>query len=151
PPLLIEALRTSSDRRLVRYREALGELTDARSVLAALDGLHREDVESGHLTVMIELVGGITAEPDLRNGIAECIRGWLDFVSERIATTLAGSPLAPLAPVADLTDLVFSLVLGLELRTKLDGDETRFSRVASLAQLATTLLPGLVAPAPASD
>jgi AcrR family transcriptional regulator len=150
PPLLIEALRSSSTGRLDRYQEALAGLTDAGAVLAALDELHREDVASGHLTVMVELVGGITAEPALRVGIETCIQAWLDFVSERIATTLAGTPLGPLVPVAELTDLIFSLVIGLEMRTKLDGDETRFTRIANLAQLVAAMLPGLVPPIPPS-
>ena len=143
PPLLIEALRASSTRRLDRYRDRLADLDTAAEVLAALGDLHETDVESGHLTVMVELVGGITAEPALREGLESCIREWLDFVSERISTTLAGTPLAPLVPVNDIADLVFSLVIGLEMRTKLDGDETRFTRLANLAQLVATLMPGL--------
>jgi AcrR family transcriptional regulator len=154
PPLLVEALRVSSDRRLDRYRAALADLTGAGDVLASLEDLHGDDVASGHLTVMVELVGGITAEPALRDGIAAAIRAWLDFVVERITTTVAGTPLAPVAPVEDLADLIFSLVIGIEMRTKLDGDDTRFTRLVGLAQLVMALLPALgpappVPPAPA--
>jgi AcrR family transcriptional regulator len=151
PPLLIEALRASSARRLDRYRDRLADLGTAAEVLAALGELHETDVASGHLTVMVELVGGITAEPALREGLESCIREWLDFVSERITTTLAGSPLGPLVPATDIADLVFSLVIGLEMRTKLDGDETRFTRIANLAQLVAALVPGLTGTAAPPD
>jgi AcrR family transcriptional regulator len=143
PPLLVEALRVSSGRRLARYREVLAGHDDAGTLLAALDELHAEDVASGHLTVMVELMGGITAEPDLRDGIAGAIAEWLDFVSDRITAALGDSPLAHLAPVPDLTDLVFSLVIGLEMRTKLDGDTTRFTRVVNLSRLVAAFVPGL--------
>jgi AcrR family transcriptional regulator len=147
PPLLVEALRASSARRLDRYREVLDGITNAGAVLAELDALHGEDVDSGHLTVMVELMGGITAEPELRAGIAGAIAEWLDFVGDRITTALAGSPLAPMAPIADLTDLVFSLVIGLEIRSKLDGDTTRFTRVLNLSRLVAAMVPGLADPA----
>jgi AcrR family transcriptional regulator len=147
PPLLVEALRVSSERRLDRYREALSDLTTAADVLAALDDLHRDDVATGHLTVMVELVGGITAEPSLREGIETCIKQWLDFVSERITTTLAATPFGPLMPATDLADLVFSVVIGLEVRTKLDGDDTRYTRIANLARLLAALVPGAADPA----
>jgi AcrR family transcriptional regulator len=143
PPLLIAALRASSQRRLDRYRAALTDLSTAAEVLASLTDLHDEDVASGHLDVMVELVGGITAEPELRAGIESCIREWLDFVSERIATTMAGTPLGPLVPVAEVADLVFSLVIGLEMRTKIDGDEARFTRIANLAQLMVAVITGM--------
>jgi AcrR family transcriptional regulator len=143
PPLLIAALRASSHRRLDRYRSTLTDLTTAPEVLACLTELHDDDVASGHLDVMVELVGGITAEPALRAGIESCIHEWLDFVSERIATTMAATPLGPLVPVAEVTDLVFSLVIGLEMRTKIDGDESRFGRIANLAQLMAPMITGL--------
>ena len=148
PPLLIEALRLSSARRLDHYRQVATGLDDANAVLAALEDLHQADVASGHLTVMAELMGGITAEPDLRPGIEETIREWLEFVSERITTTMAGTPLGPLVPAADLTDLIFSLVIGLEMRTKLDGDEARFTRLVNLGRLVAAFVPGVARPAP---
>jgi AcrR family transcriptional regulator len=146
PPLLIEALRVSSARRLDRYRDTLTGLAGATEMLAALEDLHRDDAATGHLTVMAELMGGITAEPALREGLESCINEWLGFVSECIATTLAATPFGPFVPAAELTDLVFSLVIGLEMRTKLDGDDTRFTRIARLAQLLANLVPGVVPP-----
>jgi AcrR family transcriptional regulator len=147
PPLLIEALRVSSSRRLDRYRQTLAGPAPADEVLAALDGLHREDVASGHLTVMAELMGGITAEPALRDGLESCIREWLDFVSDRITATLAGTPLGPLIPAAELADLVFSMAIGVEMRSKLDGDDTRFFRITNLARLMAAFLPAARLPA----
>lgn len=74
PPLLVEALRSSSERRLARYREVLDEVSEASAAIAALHSLHAEDVSSGHYAVMSELVGGITAEPALRDGILDAIQ-----------------------------------------------------------------------------
>jgi AcrR family transcriptional regulator len=141
PPLLIEALRVSSVDRLARYRTALAGLADPAAVLGALDALHDDDVASGHPVVMVELIGGIIAEPELRTGVEHCVHDWLDFVSETITATLAGTPFGSLAPAREVADLVFSLVIGIEMRTKLDGDTGRFGRIVNLAQLLAALLP----------
>lgn len=139
-PLLVEALRTSSARRLERYREVIGDEDDHAVLVTKLDELHTEDRDCGHLTVMTELVGGITAEPELRDQLSLSIEPWLEYVAEVVRRALAGQAWGALVPASDVADMIFSLVLGMELQSKLDGDTERFSKVLNVARLAASVI-----------
>lgn len=140
-PLLIEALGESSTRRLEVYRSELAALRDLAPTIAAIRRLYEADRESGHLAVMAELVGGITSSPDLAEGIEASITPWLEFVESKIADVAAGYPFGPSLPVGDLADLIFSLVIGLEMRSKIDGSTDRADRVFTLAAAMAAMVP----------
>lgn len=140
-PLLLESLSASNQRRLDRYRAALAEPHDLPALVTVLAELYDEDRESGHLAVLTELAGGIAASPDLRQGIDDATGPWLRFVEEQVQLAAANVPFGAMIPAADLADLVFSLVIGLELRNKIDGRDDRAERLFRLAGLAAALLP----------
>lgn len=140
-PLLIESLAASNQRRLERYQEALAEPHDLPALVTVLAELYTEDRACGHLGVLTELVGGIAASPELRHGIDAATEPWLAFVEEQIERTASDLPFGAMLPTADLADLVFSLVLGLEMRNKIDGREERADRFFRLAGLAASLMP----------
>lgn len=139
--LLIHALEQSSELRLARYREALGEAMPLPELVERLASLYEEDRASGHLEMLAELMGGITATPELRAGIDEATQPWLRFVEDRITSLAADVPYGAAVPAEDLADLVFSLVIGLELRNKVDGNTDRSMRLFRLASLAAALIP----------
>ena len=139
-PLLIEALRQSSERRLDRYRADLGETADIGELLAAIERLYVDDRASGHLGVLTELAGGIASNPGLRAGIDLSTQPWLDFVEERITMATASLPIGALLPAADLADLIFSVIVGLELRSRVDGRDDRAERLFRLAGVGLALV-----------
>ncbi len=144
-PLLILALTESSQRRLDRYREVLDQPLDLSSLVRELAALYTEDRASGHLDVLAELMGGVTASPGLRIGIEEAIGPWLLFVEDQIRRTASTVPFGAAIPAADLADLVFSLVIGLEIRSRIDArDHTgadRAERLFRMAGLLAALVP----------
>lgn len=140
-PLLIESLAASNQRRLERYQEALAEPHDLQSLVTVLAELYDEDRACGHLTVLTELVGGTAARPELAAGIEAATEPWLSFVEEQVVRATADLPFGAMLPASDLADLVFSLVLGLELRTKIDGRTDRAERLFRMAGLAAALVP----------
>ena len=140
-PLLIAALTQSSERRLERYRTALVDIDDIAEVLAALETLYAEDRTEGHLGVLAELVGGITANPDLQAGIEHATGPWLDFVEQMIEASTAALPFGALVPARDVADLIFSLVIGVELRNRIDGHTERAERFFRLGAVLAALLP----------
>lgn len=141
--LLLEALRQSSERRLQRYEETLSDFADLATLIDNLEMLYVEDVESGHMAVLAELMGGVTANINLRSGLAETTQPWLDFVEQRITDVASQHPMGALVPARDLADLLFSVVTGLELRNNLDGNAERAPRLFRLARL---LLPLVATP-----
>lgn len=138
--LLLHALNESSERRLARYRGALSGDMPLAALVEQLAELYEEDRASGHLEVLAELMGGITATPELRDGIDAATEPWLHFVEEQIRAVAARVPHGAAAPVEDLADLVFSVIIGLELRNKVDGNTDRSTRLFRLAGLVASLL-----------
>lgn len=133
--LLLAALEASSALRLERYRSSLEGITELPKLVDALRELYSEDSVSGHLAVLGELLGGVTANPDLREGLEASISPWLAYVEEKIGEVANTQPFGALVPVRDVADLVFSLIVGLEVRNKLDGDTKRADRLFDLAAL----------------
>ncbi len=137
--LLIAALKVSSQGRLARYKSALSDDQSLTELIAAIEELYVEDRESGHLSLLTELVGGITATPELRQGIEASTEPWLTFVEERIKQASKSVSFGKMLPSKDLADLVFSLVIGVELRNKVDGNFDRSDRLFRLGHLAAGL------------
>ena len=137
--LLLRALRESSDQRLERYQQQIGDVTDLPGLVATLRDLYAEDRASGHLAILAELVGGITARPELRAGIEAATTPWLEFVEGTIREATAALPMAAALPAGDLADAIFSLVIGVELRNKIDGRPERADRLFALASLVAAL------------
>lgn len=139
--LLVRALSRSSDVRLERYETALAGINDPQTVLRTVADLYVEDRASGHLEVLAELLGGVTASPTLREGIAETTEPWMNFVEAKVQETTASLRFGSAFPAGDIADLIFSVVVGVEMRTKLDGHSDRSDRLFQLATLAAGFLP----------
>src|SRR6476469_8006284 len=59
--LLLAALDLTSERRLQRYREAAAGARSLEQLVGVASALYREDRESGHMTVVSQLVAGSLA------------------------------------------------------------------------------------------
>lgn len=139
--LLVAALLDSNERRFAAYREVLEPLDDPAAIIAAWRALHDEDVRSGHIGAMTEMVGATGAEPRLREGVTRATGAWRDLISATIRRAVAGSPLAPLVPVDEATDLVLAAFLGVELLGHLDGDRGRPGRLFAAGEALAALVP----------
>ena len=138
--LLVEALKQSSAERLSRYQKALPQADNLQDVVTQNEKLYAED--SAHLALLTELTGGITAAPELRQGIADATAPWLEYVETQIAEVTKDLPFGAMLPQSDLADLVFSIVIGVELRNKIDDSPDRSARLFRLARLAAGLADG---------
>ncbi len=137
--LLIAALEVSSKERLSRYEAVLNDDQTLTELVELIEGLYVEDRECGHLSLLTELVGGITASPELREGIEASTAPWLTFVEERITHAAKSVSFGAMLPAGDVADLIFSLVIGVELRNKVDGNFDRSDRLFRLGKLAASL------------
>lgn len=137
--LWLHALRESSHSRLARYQERFSEQHDLAPLVAALDELYTEDLASGHLDVLGELMGGVTANPEIADGIADATEPWLQFVEEQVRAASQHHPWGKFVPAADAADLIFSLVLGMQIRSRVDGRTDRAERLFRLAGLGAAM------------
>jgi AcrR family transcriptional regulator len=124
-------------------------LDDPREILAAWERLHEDDVRTGHIGAMTELVGATGAEPRLREGVTAAMGAWREFISATIRRSLAARGLEGGFPVDEAADVILAMFLGVELLGHLDGDADRARRLFAAGRaLAALLLPAVTPPAP---
>jgi AcrR family transcriptional regulator len=133
--LLLAALDRTSEERLARYRAAVAGASTVEELAAVAARVYAEDRDSGHMTVVAQMVAGSVAHPELAPAMLERMEPWIDLCEE--ALRKAGVP--ELVPLRDLAYAVVTFYLGVNLLTHLDEDRSRtdalFARIEPLAPL----------------
>lgn len=142
--LLVAALDETSARRMARYREAVEGCDDLGSLLGMATRVYREDLESGHITVLAEMIAGASSVPGLGPEIVARIEPWVSFTEEAVGRVIRGTPLDQLLPSRDVAFGIVALYLGMELLTHLDGDRGRAESLFQATGKLTSLLGALV-------
>jgi AcrR family transcriptional regulator len=145
--LLLAALDKTSAERMSRYRDSIGKATNVDEKIQTATRLYREDLESGHITVISELVAGSLARPDLGPEVVARMEPWIQFAEGVITDLLVESPFEGTVNPRTLAFAVVALYLGVDLLSHLDQDK---SRAEALFQMAGTFGP-LLAPMFAKD
>ena len=139
------ALEEVSVRRMAVYREladrtgTLGELIDAARTV--FEG----DLDSGNVTVLVEMISGAHSVPGLGERVSACLAPWRSFAETAVRDVLASSPFGSLAPPGEIAHGVVAGLLGLEMLASLDGDRSRalalFDRARAVADLLDRIRP----------
>jgi AcrR family transcriptional regulator len=137
---LLAALDRTSAERMAAYRTAAASATDIQGLVGVATEIYHEDLASGHITILAELIAGASTDRTLGPEIVARIAPWIDFAREEIDRVAQGSPLAQLVPADDLAYAIVAQFLGLELLTHLDGTAERAERLFQLAGSFSTLL-----------
>src|SRR3981081_2836072 len=153
--LLLAALDRTSAERMARYREAVRRPGTIEDRIRMATDLYREDLQTGHITIISELIAGSLARPDLGPEAAARMEPWVELVEDELSDLLAGSLLGSLlGGVIQPRPLAFGIIalyLGVDLLSHLDHDHSRaealFETAGRLAPLAGAPLGGL-APGP---
>lgn len=151
--LLVAALVASNERRVADYQAALDPLDDPGQIITAWRELYAEDVRSGHIGAMSELLGATAVHPDLRADIVAVTRTWRELSASAIRRVVDGTLLEALVPVDEAAEIIMATVLGVELLGHIDGDVGRAERLFDASDALAALLPvlrGLDAPLPRS-
>ena len=143
--LLLAALDETSSRRLSAYESAVENAASLEELVAVAARIYEEDLASGHVTVLSEMIAGSLAHPQLGPEIAARIEPWIDFAERVVMRVLGDSPFASLLPPRDVAYAIVAFYLGLEQLSHLNGDDNRaaplFAAAARFAPLASQLLP----------
>src|SRR5581483_1974735 len=141
--LLLTALERTSEARLARYREALGDVVAIEGLVERLAELYEEDRRSGHMTVVSQMIAGSLARPELAPRVLEQMRPWVELAEQTIERLLP-----PCVPAADAAHAAVTFYLGVNLLASLDpGDE----RLSALFPQAREFAPMLTAIASAGS
>ncbi|TMC31184.1 MAG: TetR family transcriptional regulator [Chloroflexi bacterium] len=142
--LLLAALDATSQDRLNRYRAGLAQISRLSDLVEAMARLYKEDVLSGHITAVQEMVAAGSSVPALRKEVLARMEPWIGFAKEVITRLTAGTVVDKLVPVDDLAFSAVALYFGIETITNLGGDrgraETLFATGRRFAPLADALL-----------
>ncbi len=144
--LLLAALDAVSEERLLLYGAEVSDVTSPVQLVDAAEGIFRNDLDAGYITVLVEMIGGASSTPGLGPEVAARIKPWREFAQSTIEASLGDSPLNVL-PAKDVAHAVVALYLGLEMLSHLDGDaEPALALFAHARQLAS-IVEALFAPA----
>ena len=138
--LLLAALDRTSAERMARYREAVRRPGTIEDRIRMATDLYREDLQTGHITIISELIAGSLARPDLGPEVVARMEPWVELVEDELADLLAGSLLGGVIQPRPLAFGIIALYLGVDLLSHLDHDH---SRAEALFETAGKLAPML--------
>ena len=142
--LLLAALDETSDSRMRAYTKAVEGVKTLPDLFQVAAGIYREDLESGHIKVMAEMIAAASSTPELGPAITTRIEPWVRFTQEAVDRVVEGSPLQQFVPAKSLAFAIVSLYLGMELLTHLDGDRSQAEGLFETGARFSSLLQGLL-------
>src|SRR6266508_6985190 len=83
--LLLAALDHTSAQRLERYRKAVDEAETVEELLAVAARVQAEDRETGHTTVVAQMIAGSVARPELAPEMIARMEPWIDLCEQALA------------------------------------------------------------------
>ena len=143
--LLLAALDRTSEIRMAKYGEAVKGVEGVEDAIRVATDLYREDLASGHITVLSELIAGSLDRPDLGPQIVERMEPWIDLAEDAVRNALSPLGLTELVPPRTIAYAIVALYLGVDLLSHLEHDnakaEAMFASAKQLAGLVGRLLP----------
>ena len=140
--LLLAALDDVSARRMAAYRPLLDSAASPADLLRAGRTVVADDVKSGDLKVLVEMIAGAQTVPGLGEQVAERLTPWYAFAEAAVTKATAGLPFGSMLPARDIAHAVVAGIIGLELLASLGGENARtvalLDHVASIASLIST-------------
>lgn len=137
--LLLAALDDVSTRRLSAYQGIVDRATTLTDLIDSARAIFSEDLDAGHVAVLVEMITGAQSTPGLGEQVAARLAPWRDFAESAVSKALTGSPVELVLPASELAHAVVAGFLGLELLASLDGDRavalSLFDRARSIAGL----------------
>jgi AcrR family transcriptional regulator len=138
--LLLAALDATSAKRMRSYEALLEKTESVEDLVQMAKDIYREDLASGHVTVLSELIAGSLQHPELGPEVIKRLRPWIDFAEQSISKVTRGSVLETLVPARDVAVGIVAFYLGIDLLHQLDPAGSPADR---LFDHAARLAPGL--------
>jgi AcrR family transcriptional regulator len=142
--LLLAALDRTSEVRMARYAQSVREVATVQEAVGVATELYREDLASGHITVLSELIAGSLDRPDLAPEIVARLEPWIDLASDAVQRVLAPLGVTALVPPRTIAYAIVALYLGVDLLSHLGHDDARAEALFDAAQGLASLTQQLV-------
>lgn len=132
--LLLAALDRTSEVRMAKYRDAVRGIDSVQEAVRVATDLYREDLASGHITVLSELIAGSLDRPDLAPEILKRNEPWIDLAEEAVRNVLGPMGLTDVVPPRTIAYAIVALYLGVDLLSHLERDDTRAEAIFDAAR-----------------
>jgi AcrR family transcriptional regulator len=143
--LLLEAFRATSEEQVAKYNAAAVEVGSLSDLVEIARRLHEEDIESGAVTVVTQLMAAAASDPEAGRAMLDRFEGWIGLVENALRGALASHPFGALVPVRESAYAICAMFLGIELMSRPDPERSEadqvFAMMSAMAQLAQELLP----------
>jgi AcrR family transcriptional regulator len=143
--VLLAALDRTSESRMTKYRDAVSTIETIEDAVSVATELYREDLASGHITVLSEMIAGSLDRPDLGPAIVRRLDPWIELTEQAVLNVLGPTGLARLIPPRTVAFAIVAMYLGVDLLSHLEQDDARaealFAAAEQLAGLARALTP----------
>ena len=118
--LLLAALDRTSSERLKQYRAAVEQAETLEELVELLVRARGQDRETGHTAVVVQMIAGSVARPELAPQIVARMEEWVDLAQQALAKVVARLPFPVELPLRDLAYAACTFELGANLLTHLD-------------------------------
>lgn len=132
--LLLAALDRTSEIRMAKYRDAVRGIDSVQEAVRVATDLYREDLASGHITVLSELIAGSLDRPDLAPEILKRNEPWIELAEEAVRNVLEPMGLTDVVPPRTIAYAIVALYLGVDLLSHLERDDTRAEAIFDAAR-----------------
>ncbi len=143
--LWLAVIDHTSALRMERYRAAAEAATSLEEMVEVAITIYREDLESGQMTIISELIAGSLSEPDLAAGIVERMQPWIAFVESVIERLVGGTPFESMIPKREAASALVAFYMGVNLLTRLEPDRSNVDVLFETAQRFAPLLSPMLA------
>ena len=147
--LWLAVIDHTSALRMKRYRAAADEAQTLEEMVEVAISIYRDDLETGQMTIISELIGGSLAEPELGAGIVERMQPWIAFVEEVIDKLIGGTPFEALIPRREAASALVAFYTGVNLLTRLETDRSNVDALFETARRFAPMISPLLERAPA--
>lgn len=145
--LLLEAFRATSDEQVEKYRSAAAEVTGLVDLVAMARRLHAEDLQSGSVAAITQLMAAATPGDEVGAAILDGFGAWIQIVEESLIRATPPA-LQGLISTREAAYAISAMFLGIELMERLDPErseaEAVFEMMGDMASLASSFLPSLI-------
>jgi DNA-binding transcriptional regulator YbjK len=132
--LLVAALAESSIERLERYRAAVDDAGSLDELIAVLRRIYADDVASGHIRVVSEMVGASVSKRELAPRVLELMAPWLELAERGVLRASAATPVEGIVPAKGVARAAVVFYLGANLLTHLENGSSDIDVLFELAE-----------------
>jgi hypothetical protein len=128
---------------MAAYRDSLEAAATCTDLLDCARSVFAADLDSGHVTVLAEMIRAGHTVPGLGEQVALRLEPWRELTETVVRRVLTGTPLGRLLPPAEIAHGLVAAIFGLELLASLDGDHQPTLALLDRARPLARLLDGV--------